>query len=42
MELEAATELIGGGFEVVWGLSLVGGVGVVLGLVGPVGCPWWG
>ena len=25
-----------------WGLSLAGVVGVVLGLVGPVGCPWWG
>ena len=24
-----------------WGLSLAGGVGVVLGLVGPVGCLWW-
>ena len=24
------------------GLSLVGGVGVVLGLVGSVGCPPWG
>ena len=24
-----------------WG-PLVGGVGVVLGWVGPVGCPWWG
>ena len=21
---------------------MVGGVGVVLGWVGPVGCPWWG
>lgn len=26
---------------VVWGLSLAGGVGVVLGPGGPVGCPWW-
>ena len=26
---------------VVWGFSLVGGVGVVLGSVGPVGCLWW-
>ena len=25
-----------------WGLSLASGVGVVLGLVGLVGCPWWG
>ena len=27
------------------GLSLAGGMGVVLGMVGPVGpvgCPWWG
>ena len=27
---------------VVRGLSSVGGVGVVLGLVGSEGCPWWG
>ena len=26
----------------VWGLFLVGEVGVVLWLVGPVGCLWWG
>ena len=35
-----ATEVIGGGFQVVRGLSLVGGVGMVLGLVGPVGFTW--
>jgi hypothetical protein len=27
---------------VTWWGPLVGGVGVVLGWVGPVGCPWWG
>jgi hypothetical protein len=27
-------------FVVVWGLSLAGGVRVVLGSMGPVGCPW--
>ena len=29
-------------FLAVWRLSLVDVVGVVLGLVGPGGCPWWG
>jgi hypothetical protein len=40
VELEKATNL--GSIALSWGLSLASGVGVVLGLVGPVGCPWWG
>jgi hypothetical protein len=27
---------------ILWWDPIVGGVGVVLGWVGPVGCPWWG
>jgi hypothetical protein len=27
---------------ILWWGPLVGGVGVVLGWVGPVGCLWWG